>query len=524
MADIGCSLSVNREYSARIVSAENWPENLVGAAGLVVFFLVWSFHGAVVEADRSLHHDVLEAYAWGKEFQLGYHQHGPFWAWIAGAWFYVFPNTNTSFVLLEALNAALGLLGAWQLIGLFVQGKTRHAATVLLLATPFYTFLAYRYNANTILISLWPWTLYYFVKSIDCMKLKDALIFGLLAAAAILSKYYAVILLLTCAFSLLFHPNARRYILSPLPWAAAAVFSVAVLPHLIWSLKSGAPPVAYAVSLTGKSWLITTRRAIEFFTAVAAYHVLVAGIIFAARLNSRPCQEQAVLPPPRQRFLSVLALLPVFLTVVFGLAFRLKFSPVMAMGTFPLMPLFLMQFAKGLDAGRCFRLALAVAVAISFGAATGAPIERYIVGQKSNGWDMIEPRRELAERVTELWRAETGLPLRYAGASVRYANAIAFYSKDRPSSFPDLEFGKAGWLTPEKLKEHGLLIACVHTDVACLNRATPFVSENSKQFAINLSRRIGSRQIPKTAFDIFIVPPQANAALPQHAANRPSEG
>ena len=104
---------------------------------------------------------MLEAYAWGREFQLRYSKHGPFWACVAGAWFSVFPNNNTSFVALEAANATFGVLGAWLLIGCFAQGWARHAATLLLLATPFYTFQAYKYNANTIFISLWPWTLYF---------------------------------------------------------------------------------------------------------------------------------------------------------------------------------------------------------------------------------------------------------------------------------------------------------------------------------------------------------------------------
>lgn len=140
---------------------------------------------------------------------------GPFWAWIAGAWFLLFPKTNAPFVLLEALNSALGLLGAWKLIGLFAKGWTRHAAALMLLATPFYTVMAFKYNANTIFVSLWPWTLFFFVKSLDDMKMRDAILFGGFAAACILSKYYAVILLLTSGLSLIFHPNGRKCILSP---------------------------------------------------------------------------------------------------------------------------------------------------------------------------------------------------------------------------------------------------------------------------------------------------------------------
>ena len=62
---------------------------------------------------------------------------------------------------------ALGLLGSWRLIGRFADGDKRIAATALLLLTPFYTFLSWNYNANSIFLSIWPWTLYAFVRAID---------------------------------------------------------------------------------------------------------------------------------------------------------------------------------------------------------------------------------------------------------------------------------------------------------------------------------------------------------------------
>jgi hypothetical protein len=48
-------------------------------------------YGAISAAPAAIHNDMAEAYDWGREFQLGYFQHPPFWAWIAGLWFEVFP-------------------------------------------------------------------------------------------------------------------------------------------------------------------------------------------------------------------------------------------------------------------------------------------------------------------------------------------------------------------------------------------------------------------------------------------------
>ena len=122
IAEQAGATGLSQSLSDKIAAAQSWPANWVAAGGLLLFAVAWTIHGMIAGAGGTLHFDLLEAYAWGKEFQLGYNQHGPFWAWIAGAWFLVFPVANWPFILLQAINSALGLWGAWRLIGLFASG------------------------------------------------------------------------------------------------------------------------------------------------------------------------------------------------------------------------------------------------------------------------------------------------------------------------------------------------------------------------------------------------------------------
>ena len=139
---------------SRVATAE--PSGRVVVAAFIAFVAVWSAYFAISEVATAIHNDMAEAYVWGQEFQLGYNQHPPFFAWIAGLWFLVLPRAGWAFAILSTVNAAIGLVGAWRLIGPFAGGATRAAATALLLLTPLYTFLAYKYNANSIFLSLWP--------------------------------------------------------------------------------------------------------------------------------------------------------------------------------------------------------------------------------------------------------------------------------------------------------------------------------------------------------------------------------
>lgn len=498
------------EFAEGFLGVRSLSENLVAALAFFLFFLAWAASEAILNADRALHFDLLEAYAWGKEFQLGYNQHGPFWAWIAGAWFLLFPNTNTSFVLLEAANATLGLIGAWMLIGLFTRGWERHAATLLLVATPFYTLNAYKYNANTIFISLWPWTLYFFIRSVDTLSKRDAALFGVFAAACILSKYYAVLLLGTCGLSLIFHQNGRRYLLSPLPWIAGVIFSILVLPHLLWALNSNAPPVAYAKSLTGRGWLFTGQYVGRFVGDLLLFQAGMAALIFlvfVATRRARTVDEVAPLPQPRRRFLGVLVLAPPLLTIMAALVFQLKIEAIMAIGLFPLMPLFLMQWVTPLDRRRCFYLAGGAAVAVTVVTLIGAPFAGAVMASKKAGPSFAFPYRELAASVTEVWRSEYHTPLKVIGGEAGTANGISFYSADRPSSFVNLEYGRALWVTDAKLKQNGLVIACIHEDLACLSKASNFLWGHWKQTSLKLSRQLGARRMPEVTFDVFLIPP-----------------
>jgi 4-amino-4-deoxy-L-arabinose transferase-like glycosyltransferase len=496
--------------SGRIIPSIAWPEERVLAVALILFFIAWAGYGSITEANVSLHHDVLEAYAWGREFKLGYNQHGPFWAWIAGFWFYVFPHTNTSFVLLAVLNATLGLLGAYRLIGLFAQGRDRQTATLLLLATPFYTFLSFRYNANTIFLSLWPWTLFFFVRSLDKMEWRDTICFAILAAFCMLSKYYTIVLLGTCAFSLFLHDNGLKYVRSPLPYLAVAIFFLLLIPHLVWLIVSDAPPVAYALGLTGRGHLHSLHNSAILIPSAGLYHCFVLGIILLSKYF--PKAETAGAPvrlmtPSRRNFLGALVIAPLLLTAAFAISLQVKVSTNMMVGAFPLLPVFLMQLAAPFDGARCFRYSARLAIAVTAGAFIAAPFVAAITGQISRDPMFLEPRRDLAERVTALWHEETGSPLGIAGGPTQYANAISFYSGDKPSSFVDLSFAKAPWVTPEKISQYGLLIACPHDDVACQTKAASFLSGSWKHIVMRVANSNGRESAEDTTFDTFVVPP-----------------
>jgi len=91
---------------------------------IVAHVIVMTLFATIARLPETVWDDMLEAWAWGRQFQLGYYKHPPLYAWIAGLWFKVLPRTDASFYLLSAINIGAGLVGVGACPGCFCEGTT----------------------------------------------------------------------------------------------------------------------------------------------------------------------------------------------------------------------------------------------------------------------------------------------------------------------------------------------------------------------------------------------------------------
>ena len=346
------------------------------AAIFIAFVLGLACYYAFLEAPTAVKHDMSEAYAWGQEYQLGYNQHPPFWAWVCALWFEVFPHTQWAFGLLSALNAGIGLWGAWCLIGDFTLGPKRVAAWSLLILTPLYTAYAYRYNANIIFLSIWPWTAHYFMRSVQSRRPGDAIAFGVCVAVALLSKYYALILVATCFLALLQHPARWRYLTSRSPYVSVAVTVALFAPHAWWLLANEAPPLRYLSEVSDQQWHTVLDHAWRTFSGVVGMNLsVVAVVLIGNRLARRKGQTAPIREIRRPMFgvLTTLALAPIMLTLVSALVLRNPLTDEMTVGIFPLVPLLVIELLGRGPVESLGRLSVRLATALMLGAVVLSP-------------------------------------------------------------------------------------------------------------------------------------------------------
>lgn len=177
---------------------------------LAAFVTVWTVYLMVAYLGTDLHPDVLETWTLGRTFEWGNPKHPPLMGWMARIWTEVFPLTNWSMQLMAMVNAAAGLWVVDLIARRFVTGDKRIFILLLLMLTPAYQFHAQRFNANAVLLSLWPLATYCFLRSVQTRAPFWAAAAGITAALAMLGKYYSVFLLAAFVFATLLHRSGQK--------------------------------------------------------------------------------------------------------------------------------------------------------------------------------------------------------------------------------------------------------------------------------------------------------------------------
>jgi len=229
--------------------------------------LLWAVAQWLARGNLDSYHDMLENYAWAQAWDWGTHKHPPFFAWVVGVWFTVFPQNDFFYHLLSYANVAVGLWGLWCLamrLGLRALAPT--AVLLLLWCLP-YTTLAAKFNANSQLLSLWPWTAALLLASWHergWRGLMYSTALGVLAGISMLSKYYSGVFLAGFLLPTFLSSSGRQWLRTPRPYLALLVFALVLSPHVAWVAHHGWITLGYAMDQGqgGTQWGYVLRFAL----------------------------------------------------------------------------------------------------------------------------------------------------------------------------------------------------------------------------------------------------------------------
>src|SRR5450830_395404 len=239
---------------------------------IMAYCLVWALVHWFAYPNLDPYNDMLENFAWGQTFEWGTFKHPPFFVWAVELWFAVMPRSALSYKLLSYLNVAIGLWGVAHLARLLGLRKLAPSAVLLLMWTLPYTTLAAKFNANAILLSVWPWTAVAWLASLRQSGrpgLTASVWLGFLGAVCMLSKYYSGVFLFSLFVTALLRRDMRRWFGSLRPYVA------------LLSLLRQIPRLAL------RSWLpLHWQDTVFWLAALPGAVTLLAGMAGMAELSS----------------------------------------------------------------------------------------------------------------------------------------------------------------------------------------------------------------------------------------------
>lgn len=403
--------------------------------------------------------DMVENYAWSQTWAWGTFRHPPLFAWVVGAWFSVFATQTWAYYLLSYLNAGAGILGIVGLARLWLPEGVSPArrqvfelAVLLFAALAFpYSNLAAKFNADTVLLSLWPWTAYAFFASILATRPRKKWLFTLLlavmAASAMLAKYYSALLLASLFLVSLSRRDTRRWYRTAHPYVAGAACLLLLLPHLRWQVRMGFPIGQYLESKVDPG---ADPGRMALFLLSGLYYLPVswlAWLVWRWRLST--ANRQAVEWAIPVRCLVLLTVLPALMTLAFNLFARIHLTTHWAIpiwyGVPALLAIWLLpHIGEDFPWSRFVRGLLAFWVLLLAGAATYA----ILLSAKGDPKYSLA-RQEMVRTIETRFQARfPGKQLSWAGGTWPESGAVAFFGTNHPRALPGFPDEGRAQVTP----------------------------------------------------------------------------
>ena len=475
------------------------------------FIAIWMAYLTIAYLSGDLHPDALEAWSLGRKFEWGYPKHPPLMGYVARTWTCIFPVADWSFHLLTMTNSAFALWSVDLISRRFVRGDKRVVVLLLLMLLPAYQFHAQRFNANSVLLAVWPFATYCFLRSFETRKPAWAAAAGATAAIALLGKYYSIFLIGSFVCAAIVHPHRRIYFASSAPWVCSIAGMVMLGPHLYWLASTGAQPLGYALAAHGGvAFSHSLIEALFFLLGLAAAVVIpaVTWIMIAGHRLKRFSEDFKTLNAGLLLlfFISVGTLaLPVITAVTLGTHLPSLWA---------LQGLFI--FAILIVCGASYRIerfySVNLTVLVTGIALIAAIIAAPIHAIYRNNYPFEEGRnfyRSAALELTRQWHELSDEPLSAVGGDHALAFATAFYSTDRPIYARAFADGYPGALSRETL-EAGWAAMCFAEQLNCIEwmvkNAPPALRNVRSDFVVR-SSLLGKPGATR-GVTALIVPPQ----------------
>jgi hypothetical protein len=503
--------------SKHCMTMPEWPKRLAdaladrqrsarAAAGLIAGYVVlWWLYAIIAKSSQDIHFDMGEVVSWSLVPAFGYPKHPPFPAWVAGTWFLAFPYADWAFYLLSVTSIGVALWFVWLIADRYVDGYKRVLALTFLMFSPGFNFQPLKFNSNALLIPVWAAASYAFLRAFTERNLFWGALAGAAAAAAMLTKYWSIFLIIAFIVAALAHPRRWDYLRSPAPWASVIVGGLLMVPNLLSLIDYDFQPFRYA---THSHAVSGTAALFQSFGGYLGGLLYLAGGLVMIVLACRPRADgvrDMVLPREVDRqFLLAVIVVSLLAPMVLASFTGTRLDALWTMPLWAMLPAALLS-SQAIDATRdAAARVLLVAAAIPAAAVLAAPVVAYVIfnqGVPNNATHY----RLIAAAVDEAWRSKTPARLALFGSNTNIANGAGFYLPGQPLRI-DLGSRDTPWADATRMAREGIAIVCPEAQSECMTRLGALAAALPRQ-TVTLSRRFFGAADTPVRYVIVVVPP-----------------
>jgi hypothetical protein len=477
------------------------------AATLIVgYVLLWWLYAIIAKGSQDIHFDMGEVVSWSLVPAFGYPKHPPFPAWVVAVWFTVFPYADWAYYLLAVVGIGIALWFVWLIAARYVDGYNRAVALAFLTFSPGFNFQPLKFNSNSLLIPVWAAASYVFLRAFHDRSLSWGVIAGVAAAAAMLTKYWSIFLIIGFVAAALAHPRRLEYLRSPAPWASVVVGGLIMTPNFVSLVDYDFQPFRYATAAHAVPSLIDLLLSLLDYLGGTLY---LAGGIVAIGLACKPGAgglRDMVLPrePDRQLMLRV-TLIALLAPLVLAFLTGTRLATLWTMPMWAMLPAALLSSRAISTSREAAAGVLAVAVAAPVVAVLIAPLVAYVIFLQGVP-NHASHYRLIAAAVDEVWRARVAAPPKLFGSNTNIVNGAGFYLPGQPLRI-DLGSRDTPWADEARMARDGIAIVCPEAELSCMRRLNALAAALPRH-AVTLSRHyLGAADLP-VRYVIVVVPPK----------------
>lgn len=310
---------------------------------LAIYAVLWMLYFWISNATVDIHYDLSEASLWARTLAFGY-KHPPMTAWIFRLWFEIFPHTDWAAYLLAIANIVATLAVTWAVLRDHLDKERALVGMTALILVPAYTFLASRFNANTVMMPFWAATVLFYLRARRNARRTDALLAGAFAGLTFLGKYWGVYLIAGIAVASLSGEDVKRFWRSGAPFLMAAAALAVLAPHIHWLLtERGHVTEQYVATsvMVSESFGSALGASLFYFGGAIAY-ILLPLVFFIVLKPDRATLRDTVWPAdPGRRQAALLLIVPLVLPAVVNLMYHHRLTPLWTFPNWALLPVIL---------------------------------------------------------------------------------------------------------------------------------------------------------------------------------------